>query len=354
MTPATRYDVDQPGLAALLADEPAYRSRQVWKNLYDGLRHPEEMTDLPAGLRRTLDERLPPALRLVTEQVADGGETVKSLWELDGGARIETVLMSYRDRVTVCVSTQAGCAMACSFCATGQVGFERHLGVGEIVEQVMNAARAARPRRLSNVVFMGMGEPLANYDATVGAVRRLNTDLGIGARSLLVSTVGVVPNILRLADEGLQIGLAVSLHAADDTKRDELVPINRKYPLHQLAEACRHWSATTGRRVSFEWVMIDGVNDTPADAAALAELALPLRAHVNLIPLNRTPGYPTQGSPPERVSAFLADLAGRGVNATLRRTRGDEIDAACGQLRAGHQVTLAQPSRNRRRRTAKP
>ncbi len=341
----TRYDLGRDELADLLEGEPRYRVDQVWRNLYEGLREPAEMTDVPRALRDALDAVVPPALTRVTERITDGGDTVKELWSLPDGIQVETVLMGYRDRVTVCVSSQAGCAMGCGFCATGQAGFDRHLSVGEIVEQVVRAARRSRPRRVSNVVFMGMGEPLANYDATVGAVRRLNADLGIGARSLTVSTVGIVPGIHRLAGEGLQVGLAVSLHAATDAQRDELVPINRRYPLRQVVEACRHFTDTTGRRVSFEWAMIDGVNDTPADAAALAELALPLRAHVNLIPLNPTPGWPTTGSPPDRQRALRDELAARGVNVTIRRTRGTDIDAACGQLRAGQGVALAPPAR---------
>ena len=198
--------------------------------------------------------------------------------------------------------------MGCTFCATGQAGFERHLSVGEIVEQVMRAARRARDdgRRLSNVVFMGMGEPLANYDATWAAVERLHDALGLWARQLTVSTVGIVPGIRRLASEALPVNLAVSLHAANDALRDELVPINRRYPLTMLMDACAGYLAAKGRRLSFEWAMIDGVNDRPQDAAGLAELSrsLPIPAHVNLIPLNPTPGYAVRGSPPRRVREF--------------------------------------------------
>jgi 23S rRNA (adenine2503-C2)-methyltransferase len=243
--------------------------------------------------------------------------------------------MRYPDRVTVCVSTQAGCAMACQFCATGQGGFQRHLSEGEIVEQVAVAMRAAAPRRLSNVVFMGMGEPLANYDRVWAAVRRLHGDMGLSARHLTLSTVGIVPGIRRLAGETLPVNLAVSLHAANDALRDELVPINRRYPLADLAAACAEYVEASGRRLSIEWALIDGVNDRAADSSELAAFARPLGAHVNLIPLNPTPGYAVVGSPPGRVRGFRDDLTALGVNATIRVTRGADIDAACGQLAAG-------------------
>jgi 23S rRNA (adenine2503-C2)-methyltransferase len=351
--PATRYDLDRPALGALLDGEPRYRVDQVWDGLHRQLAEPGELTSLPKGLRAELDAALPPALAPVTESVGDGGDTVKWLWELHGGARVETVLMHHRSWSTVCVSTQAGCAMACGFCATGQAGFERHLGVGEIVEQVVRAARRSRQvgKRLSNVVFMGMGEPLANYDATWAATRRLHDDLGLGARRITISTVGLVPGIRRLAAEDLPVSLAVSLHAADDALRDELVPINRRHPLGALMEACADHLRAKGRRLSFEWALIDGTNDRDVDADRLAGLAraLPLPAHVNLIPLNPTPGYPVRGSSPERVRAFRDRLAARGVAVTVRRTRGTDIDAACGQLRAGHEATPVALRTSRRR-----
>jgi 23S rRNA (adenine2503-C2)-methyltransferase len=286
---------------------------------------------------------LPSSLESVTESVSDGGDTVKWLWKLADSALIETVLMHYRDRSTVCVSTQAGCAMGCGFCATGQAGFRRNLTTGEIVEQVMAAARRAKPERVANVVFMGMGEPFANYDRTWAAVERLHDTVGISARHLTISTVGVVAGIRRLARERLPVNLAVSLHAANDELRDELVPINRRYPLAALVEACRGYVAATGRRLSFEWALIDGVNDRPLDVHQLAILARPLHAHVNLIPLNPTPGFLTRGSSPGRVRAFRDELRAAGVNATIRRNRGTSIDAACGQLRAGAE---AKPPRH--------
>ena len=336
----TRYDADRQTLAGVLEGEPRYRVDQVWEGLYSQLRDPAEMTSLPKALRLRLDAELPPGLEEVTRSVGDDGDTVKWLWELHDGATVETVLMHYPERSTVCISSQAGCAMACGFCATGQAGFERHLTTGEIVEQVVRAAREAAPRRVSNIVFMGMGEPLANYDAVWGAVERLHGDIGISARHLTVSTVGIIPGIKRLTEEELPVNLAVSLHAANDELRDELVPINRRYPLADLAEACADYLSVKNRRLSFEWAVIDGVNDRDSDALELADLARALRAHVNLIPLNPTPGYPVRGSSPERVRAFCDLLRDRGANATVRRNRGTEIDAACGQLRANHQVEV--------------
>jgi 23S rRNA (adenine2503-C2)-methyltransferase len=329
-----RYDVSRDDLAALLAGEPAFRVRQVWDGLHSRLREPSEMTELPAPLRARLEAELTPALATAAESISDGGDTTKWLWQLHDGALVESVLMHYADRSTVCVSTQAGCAMGCGFCATGQAGFDRNLSTGEIVEQVVRAARAAHPRRLSNVVFMGMGEPLANYDRVWGAVRRLHDDIGISARHLTLSTVGIVPGIKRLAKEDLPVNLAVSLHAANDDLRDELVPINRRYPLAVLLAACEQYLALKSRRLSFEWALNNGVNDRDQDAVELAEIARSLRAHVNLIPLNPTADYDTPGSPPARVRAFRDLLKNLGANATVRQNRGTSIDAACGQLRA--------------------
>ena len=331
---AAAYDLSRDDLAALLAGEPAYRVRQVWDGLHVRALRPEEMTDLPRSLRQRLGAALRPGLREATRRSADEGQTVKWAWSLADGRQIETVLMAYPDRVTACVSTQAGCAMGCEFCATGQAGFGRHLTTGEIVEQVVMAMREARPRRLSNVVFMGMGEPLANYDRTWAAVERIHGDLGISARRLTVSTVGIVPGIRRLAAASLPVNLAVSLHAANDALRDCLVPINRRYPLAMLASACADYVTASGRRLSIEWALIDGTNDRPSDMAELAAFARPLGAHVNLIPLNPTPGYSVLGTPRRRVLEARAELEALGVNATVRATRGAEIDAACGQLAA--------------------
>ncbi len=317
------YDLDRGALASHLQGEPAYRVDQLWDGLYTHARRPEDISTLPGALRRRLSEELPSGLTPLTRSSADDGDTIKFLWELRDGATVETVLMHYpahggsAARTTVCVSSQAGCAMGCSFCATGQAGFERHLGVGEILEQVVRARRVADthpggPRRVSNIVFMGMGEPLANFDPTWSAVRRLHDDMGIGARRLTISTVGLVPGIRRLAQAELPVNLAVSLHAAHDELRDELVPINRRWPLEVLMQACGEYFESTGRRVSFEWALISEVNDRYRDADRLAALARPLAAHVNLIPLNPTPGYPVRGSSRNRVHAFRDRLRGSG------------------------------------------
>ena len=339
----TRYDIGRTELDALLTGmgQPPYRAGQVWAGLHRRFVGPEDMTDLPSGLRAELAAVLPPALTTEHESVSEGGHTVKWLWRLPDGAAVETVLMHYPGRSTVCVSTQAGCAMACGFCATGQAGFTRHLAAGEIVEQVATAGRRALAtnRRVANVVFMGMGEPMANYDNTWASIERLHDDVGISARHLTVSTVGVVPGIRRLASERLPVNLAVSLHAADDELRDELVPINRRYPLDPLIDACRAYLDAKGRRLSFEWALIDSVNERPVDAERLAALSHPLGAHVNLIPLNPTPGWPPRGTPPVGVRAFRDRLRALGVNATVRRNRGTDIDATCGQLAGAASVS---------------
>ena len=340
----TLYTPDREELAALLAGEPRYRLDQVWAGLYTQLAPPADITTMPKALRERIARDLPTSLSQVVRRVSDGGDTVKYLWELHDGSRIETVLMLYPDRVTVCVSSQAGCAMACGFCATGQAGFTRQLTVGEIVEQVVVAARDARgmSRRLANVVFMGMGEPMANEAAVWGAVERLHGAIGLSARHITISTVGLIPGIRKLTERQLPVNLAVSLHAANDELRDELVPINKRYPLDDLMSACSEYLETKGRRLSFEWALIDGVNDRDSDARELAQRCRQFRlpAHVNLIPLNPTPGYPTIGSSKTRVAQFHQLLVDLGVNATVRRNRGTDIDAACGQLAAGQPVTL--------------
>ena len=363
-------DLSRAELGELLEGEPAYRVDQVWDGLYRQRRPLSEITNVPKSLRRAIGELLPPALTLVRTQSADRGTTTKHLWSLRDGHLVESVLMRYRNRTTLCISSQAGCAMGCSFCATGQVGFDRNLRVGEIVEQVLGTLqeasstdraapgrainseaapgrainREAAPGRAINIVFMGMGEPLANYDAVWAAVERFHDDMGVGARHITVSTVGVVPGIARLAAAGLPVNLAVSLHAANDRLRNRVAPINRTYPLRDLARALADYRRAKRRRISLEWAMIGGVNDSDRDAAELAAYARPLAAHINLIPLNPTPGYVHQPTPRERIEHFAAELASHGVNATVRRNRGTSIDAACGQLRADKLVSIRKGS----------
>lgn len=344
----TRYELTREQFADVLQGEPKYRVDQIWDGLYTQLADPADITNLPKKLRTQLSDSLPYALSPVTESTSKDGDTVKFLWELEGGSRVETVLMLYRDRATVCVSSQAGCAMGCGFCATGQAGFTRHLTVGEIVEQVIRAARRAKEsnRRVSNIVFMGMGEPMANLDTVWQSVERFHGDLGLSARHITISTVGIIPGIRSLQDRPLPVNLAVSLHAANDQLRNELVPINKRYPIDDLLEACADYLSVKHRRVSFEWAMIAGVNDRDSDARELAALCRQLtpHGHVNLIPLNPTPGYPTVGTSPKRVREFRDLLEDLGANATVRQNRGTDIDAACGQLAAGQPVTLSSKS----------
>ena len=336
----TRYGVARAELDALLAEwgEPRYRAEQVWDALYRQHAALDDATALPRALRDRLRDALPLALEPLVEQTAHDGMTTKWLWScVRDRAQIETVLMRYPDRATVCVSSQAGCAMGCTFCATGQAGFERHLDVGEIVEQVVRAAQAS-PQRVSNVVFMGMGEPLANYDQTMAAVRRLHDDLGLSARRITVSTVGVAPAIRRLAGEDLPVTLAVSLHAATDAERNELVPLNRRYPIAEVLDAAAEYAGAKGRRVTFEYACIAGVNDSPGQAETLGALLGAFTgvggAHVNLIPLNPTDGFGGHAPPAPSLHAFADRLRAHGVTATVRRNRGTDIAAACGQLRS--------------------
>ena len=352
-------DLTRAELGELLDGEPSYRLDQVWDGLYRQRRPLAELTNVPKDLRQAIGELLPPALKMVRAQTADRGKTRKYLWSLRDGHLVETVLMGYRNRTTLCISSQAGCAMACSFCATGQVGFDRNLSVGEIVEQVLgtlqqpstshssSAGGAARGGAV-NIVFMGMGEPMANYDAVWAAVERFHDDMGIGARHITVSTVGVIPGIVRLAAASLPVNLAVSLHAANDRLRNRIAPINRTYPLRELASALADYRRAKRRRISLEWAMIDGVNDRDHDVVELAAYARPLAAHVNLIPLNPTPGYGHAPSPSGRIEHFASELASYGVNATVRVNRGTSIDAACGQLRADKLVTIQPGARARR------
>jgi 23S rRNA (adenine2503-C2)-methyltransferase len=324
-----------------------FRAAQLSHHYFGRLiRDPADMTDLPADVRDRLAEGLlPTLLRPVRELACDNGETRKALWRLVDGSLVESVLMGYPDRVTVCISSQAGCGMACPFCATGQAGLTRNLTTAEIVDQVVYLAGQAsrgvmggRPRRLSHVVFMGMGEPLANYRRVIAAIHRL-TDapphgLGLSQRHLTVSTVGLVPAMYRLAEEDLAVTLALSLHAPDDDLRDELVPVNQRWKVAEVLEAAWSYAARTGRRVSIEYAMIKDVNDQPWRADLLGQLLAGRLAHVNLIPLNPTPGsrWDASSKPVER--EFVRRLRAAGVPATVRDTRGREIDGACGQLAA--------------------
>ena len=334
------YLTDPRELGSLIDDEPAYRADQLHDWLYKTpVLTTSEMTNLPPALRESLADRLWP-FEVEAEQSADDGTTRKWLFRAHDGMAIEAVLMGYRNRTTLCISSQAGCALGCTFCATGQFGFDRHLEAGEIVAQVQYAnawlrrhPMAGSPVRVTNIVFMGMGEPLANYDRVRESIRRMIEHIGMGARSITVSTVGVVPGMLRLADEPWQVGLAVSLHAADDELRSSIVPINKRYPLADVEAAAARYFEAKGRRVSIEWTMLAGINDTTEQAEKLAPIARRLKAHVNLIAMNPTPLSIDQPSTREVIERFASRLEALGVNVTVRNTRGQEIDAACGQLR---------------------
>ncbi|MDX1993667.1 MAG: 23S rRNA (adenine(2503)-C(2))-methyltransferase RlmN [bacterium] len=334
------YELTREQLTELLKQwgEPRFRAGQVWEWLYDKrVASFDAMTNLPKALRDRLEaETQLGDLQQVAEQSSRDG-TVKRLYKLDDGQLIESVLMPYDDdRRTACISTQAGCAMGCVFCATGQMGFARHLQADEIFEQAMRFARdlEAEGERLSNIVLMGMGEPFHNYDQSLKAIQRLMDDLGIGARHITVSTVGLVPQIRRFAEEGLQVKLAISLHAATDEERSALLPVNKRWPLAELIDACRYYVEKTGRRITFEWALIRGENDTPEQAHALGRLLKGLLCHVNLIPLNPTTGYGGAPSAVEASRGFIDILAQYGVPATIRVRRGIDIDAGCGQLKS--------------------
>jgi len=337
--------------AVIEAGEPAFRARQLSHHYFTRLvDDPAQMTDLPSATRcRLIDALLPPLMTPVRTLQTDAGTTRKTLWRLFDGALVESVLMRYPDRVTMCVSSQAGCGMACPFCATGQGGLQRNMSAAEIVEQVLAGARAlARdevpggPGRVSNVVFMGMGEPMANYRAVLGAVRRLTSPapegLGMSARGVTVSTVGLVPRMRQLATEGIPVTLALSLHAPDDALRDELVPVNTRWKVREAVEAAWEYAAATKRRVSIEYAMIKDVNDQAWRADLLADLLTSYGdwgwVHVNLIPLNPTPGSRWTASRREDEREFVRRLQAGGVPTTVRDTRGREIDGACGQLAA--------------------
>jgi 23S rRNA (adenine2503-C2)-methyltransferase len=337
-------------------NEPAYRARQIWQGLYQHLYNsPEQFTNLPKSLRERLAEHfIFYPFNVKTYQDSADGFTRKTLFELPDRNLIEAVLMRYGDpadnpqitasptgrgaknRRTLCISTQAGCAMGCVFCATGQMGFKRHLSSGEIVAQVMYYARMLKEENQSvtNIVLMGMGEPFHNYDNTMAAIDRLNNANGykFGARRFTISTVGLVPQIRRFADEKRQVNLAISLHAADDNERLAIMPVNKRYKIDDVIEACRYYVAQTGRRITFEWALINGLNDTPEVAKRLASRLKGLLCHVNAIPLNPTAGYEGTATDRERAARFKESLEQAGVPCTIRMRRGIDIQAGCGQL----------------------
>ena len=336
--------------------EPSFRAVQLSKHFFGRYtEHPDDMTDLPRTSRAALAGALLPALLTAERELScDDGTTRKTLWRAFDGALVESVLMRYPDRVTMCVSSQAGCGMACPFCATGQAGLTRNLSTAEIVGQVVAGARVLAggqvpggPGRVSNVVFMGMGEPLANYASVVTAVRRLTEPvpegMGISQRSVTVSTVGLVPAIAKLAAEGLSVTLAVSLHAPDDELRDTLVPVNRRWQVAEVLDAAWDYAAVTGRRVSIEYALIKDINDQAWRADLLGSLLAGRLAHVNLIPLNPTPGSKWTASRPGAQREFVRRLEAHGVPVTVRDTRGREIDGACGQLAASVRSPRPRP-----------
>ncbi|HEX3732059.1 MAG TPA: 23S rRNA (adenine(2503)-C(2))-methyltransferase RlmN [Mycobacteriales bacterium] len=335
--------------------EKAFRASQLSNHYFARLTvDPAAMTDIPAATRqRLIDELMPPLLAEVRALTCDDGATRKTLWRAHDGTLLESVLMLYPNRVTLCISSQAGCGMACPFCATGQAGLDRNLSTAEIVDQVRSAAAVVRdglmpaqvaddaPGRLSNVVFMGMGEPLANYKRVVAAVRRITDPapggLGISQRSVTVSTVGLAPAIRKLADEKMQVRLAVSLHTPDDELRDTLVPVNNRWSVDEVLKAARYYADTSGRRVSIEYALIRDINDQPWRARLLASRLrehLGQLVHVNVIPLNPTPGSKWDASPKPVEQEFIRLVNAGGVACTVRDTRGQEIAAACGQLAA--------------------
>ena len=325
---------------------PAFRADQVSTHLFTHLQdNPEKWTDISASDREKLQRLLPQLMEPLRSLTCDDGTTVKTLFRLHDGSLVESVLMRYPDRVTMCISSQAGCGMNCPFCATGQAGLTRNLSTAEIVEQVLAGARALAhgdipggPGRVSNVVFMGMGEPLANYKTVVAALHRLidpaPEGLGMSARGITVSTVGLVPRIRQLAEEGMPVTLAVSLHAPDDHLRDTLVPINNRWKVAEVLDAAWFYAEQTGRRVSIEYALIKDVNDQRWRAELLGEMLAGHLVHVNLIPLNPTPGSKWTASTPQAEREFVQALKEAGVRVTVRDTRGREIDGACGQLAA--------------------
>jgi 23S rRNA (adenine2503-C2)-methyltransferase len=334
------YDFDLSELSDLMKEwkEPNFRAKQIWQGLYQSLwSTPDKFSNLPKGLRDKLEERFSFSnLTPVTVQNSLDGETQKTLFHLPDGQPIETVRMRYEKRRTLCISTQSGCAIGCVFCATGQMGFLRNLSSGEIVEQVLYFARklADVGDQVTNIVLMGMGEPFHNYDATLTAIDRLNhpDGMNLGARRFTISTVGLVPAIDRFAKEKRQINLAISLHAADDELRSSMLPINKRYPIADLLSAVKNYTEITHRRVTFEWALIQGVNDTSEQAYKLAALLRGMLAHVNVIPLNPTDGFKGRAATTEQVKNFQSILEQNGISCSVRIRRGIDIQAGCGQL----------------------
>jgi 23S rRNA (adenine2503-C2)-methyltransferase len=334
------YDLSLPEISALLETlgEPAYRAHQVWQGLYQHLwNDPVQFTQLPAALREKLSQSVRfEAFTPSTILHSSDKQTIKTLFKLSDGKAIEAVLMKYEKRRTLCISTQAGCAMGCVFCATGQMGFKRHLTSGEIAAQVMYYARLLNEQgeNVTNVVLMGMGEPFHNYDNTMAAIDRLNDPEGynFGARRFTISTVGLVPAIRRFSAEKRQVNLAISLHAANDELRASMLPVDKRYPIDELLQACRDYVAETGRRITFEWALVNGVNDTPEQAHLLVKKTKGLLCHVNAIPLNPTLGYSGQATTRERADKFQEILEEAGIPCTIRLRRGIDIQAGCGQL----------------------
>lgn len=348
MPPRHLADLDEAGRVAAVTELglPKFRAKQLANQYYGRLiADPQQMTDLPAAVRDQVAHELFPTLITAAREIqCDAGETRKTLWRAQDGTTFESVLMRYPQRNTVCISSQAGCGMACPFCATGQGGLKRNLSTAEILEQVRAASFAMREDhdgRLSNIVFMGMGEPLANYNRVVAAVRRITAPppegFGISARSVTVSTVGLAPAIRKLADEKLGVTLALSLHTPDDELRDTLVPVNNRWKVDEVLDAARYYADATGRRVSVEYALIRDVNDQPWRADLLGKklhAKLGPLVHVNLIPLNPTPGSQWDASPKPVEREFVKRVQAKGVSCTVRDTRGREIAAACGQLAA--------------------
>jgi 23S rRNA (adenine2503-C2)-methyltransferase len=333
-------DLNKSALESWMAsiDQPAYRMTQIWKALYQQYKKtPKEITTLPANLRNVLGETYEfQALDPVRTIESGDHLTIKTLFKLWDGQLIEAVLMYYDQRRTLCISSQAGCGMGCSFCATGQMGFKRNLSSGEILAQVLYYARllAEKDDHVTNIVVMGMGEPFHNYDNVMEALDRLNDPeaFGLGARHITLSTVGLIPNIRQFADTNTQFNLAISLHTVDNVLRSKMMPVNKKYPVEDLLNACRYYVKKTKRRITFEYALIEGINDSDADAKALADRLRGLLCHVNLIPLNPTRGFAKQGTQEEQVRTFAAVLDEHHIPCSVRLRRGIEIQAGCGQL----------------------